>query len=89
MIPLLTDPAAHGGDAIDAFDVIIPSLPGYALSEARQKKGGLFGFGDLWHQLMTDELGYVRFGAHGGEEGRRILDVWSRTGGRAGRWFHR
>src|SRR5438105_348815 len=35
LIPLLTDPAAHGGAAIDAFDIVVPSLPGYGFSEAR------------------------------------------------------
>jgi pimeloyl-ACP methyl ester carboxylesterase len=67
LIPLLSDPAAHGGDAEDAFDVVVPSLPGYAFSEAREKSGGLFGFGDLWHALMSDGLGYSRFAAHGGD----------------------
>jgi hypothetical protein len=57
---LLTDPAAHGGDPADAFDVVAPSLPGYAFSEARADKGGLFGFGDLWCRLMVDELGEAR-----------------------------
>jgi Epoxide hydrolase N terminus len=60
LIPLLTDPAAHGGDPADAFDVVAPSLPGYAFSEARADKGGLFGFGDLWCRLMVDELGEAR-----------------------------
>src|SRR5215470_3236269 len=56
LISLLTDPEAHGADAADAFDVVVPSLPGYAYSEARDRNGGLFGFGDLWHKLMTEEL---------------------------------
>ena len=38
LIPLLTDPAAHGGDPIDAFDVVVPSLPGYGFSEPREKR---------------------------------------------------
>src|SRR5215208_4212836 len=42
LIPLLTDPAAHGGDARDAFDVVVPSLPGYAFSDKPDKVGGVF-----------------------------------------------
>ena len=72
LIPRLADPAAHGGDPADAFDVVAPSLPGYAFSEARADNGGLFGFGDLWHKLMTDVLGYQKFGAHGGDWGSTI-----------------
>jgi pimeloyl-ACP methyl ester carboxylesterase len=74
LIPLLTDPAAHGGDPADAFDVVAPSLPGYAFSEARADKGGLFGFGDLWRRLMVDELGYEKFGAHGGDWGSTVTE---------------
>jgi pimeloyl-ACP methyl ester carboxylesterase len=33
LVPLLTDPAGHGGEAADAFDVVIPSLPGYGFSD--------------------------------------------------------
>ena len=38
LIPLLTDPAAHGGDAADAFDVVVPSLPGYGFSEPPDRR---------------------------------------------------
>lgn len=79
LIPLLTDPAAHGADPADAFDVVVPSLPGYAFSQARASKGGLFGFGDLWHTLMTKELGYSRFGAHGGDWGSTVTEHLSRS----------
>ncbi|HEY6733192.1 MAG TPA: alpha/beta hydrolase [Roseiarcus sp.] len=79
LIPLLTDPAAHGGDPADAFDVVAPSLPGYAFSEARVDKGGLFGFGDLWRRLMTDELGYEKFGAHGGDWGSTVTEHLARS----------
>jgi microsomal epoxide hydrolase len=72
LIPLLADPAAHGGDADDAFDVVVPSLPGYGFSEAREQKGGLFGFHDVFHTLMTREMGYRRFGAHGGDWGSTV-----------------
>ena len=79
LIPMLTDPAAHGGDPRDAFDVVVPSLPGYAFSEPRTKGGGLFGIGGLWHTLMTRELGYTRFGAHGGDWGSTITEHLARS----------
>jgi pimeloyl-ACP methyl ester carboxylesterase len=78
LIPLLTDPAAHGADPADAFDVVVPSLPGYGFSDRREKRGGLFGFGDLWYELMTRELGYSRFGAHGGDWGSTITEQLAR-----------
>ncbi|MGZ6034413.1 MAG: epoxide hydrolase family protein, partial [Myxococcaceae bacterium] len=79
LIPLLADPTAHGGDSADAFDVVVPSLPGYAFSEARTQAGGLFGFGSLWHILMTRELGYSRFGAHGGDWGSTVTEHLARS----------
>jgi pimeloyl-ACP methyl ester carboxylesterase len=79
LILLLTDPATHGGDAADAFDVVVPSLPGYAFSEPRTQSGGTFGFGSLWHALMTDELGYRRYGAHGGDWGSTVTEHLARS----------
>ncbi|MFL5261855.1 MAG: epoxide hydrolase family protein [Anaeromyxobacteraceae bacterium] len=79
LIPLLTDPAAHGGDPTDAFDVVVPSLPGYAFSAPREEKGGLFGFAELLHVLMTQELGYPRYGAHGGDWGSIITSLLARS----------
>jgi pimeloyl-ACP methyl ester carboxylesterase len=72
LIPLLTDPAAHGGKAEDAFDVIVPSLPGYGFSD-RPLKGGMDPkkIAALWARLMQ-ELGYKRFGAQGGDWGSAI-----------------
>jgi len=81
LIPLLADPAAHGGSADDAFDVVVPSLPGYAFSERRDEHGGLFGFGDLWHRLMTSELGYEKYGAHGGDWGSTVTEHLARSHG--------
>jgi hypothetical protein len=46
LIPLLTDPSAHGGSAEDAFDVIVPSLPGYGFSDRPRERGMN---GSLWH----------------------------------------
>ena len=39
IIPMLTDPASHGGQKEDAFEVIVPSIPGYGFSESPKKKG--------------------------------------------------
>lgn len=68
----LTDPAAHGGDPADSFDVVIPSLPGFALSTPMPRAGVSFlDTAELWVQLM-DVLGYDRFGAQGGDWGALI-----------------
>ena len=73
IIPMLTDPAAHGGDAADSFDVVVPSLPGYGFSDRTSERGvNVSKIGDLWATLMTDALGYSRFAAHGGDWGSGI-----------------
>ncbi len=67
VIDPLADPAAYGGDPVDAFDVIVPSLPGFGFP------GPLTGFpdvnfwkvADLWHILMTETLGYEKYAAGG------------------------
>jgi pimeloyl-ACP methyl ester carboxylesterase len=72
LIPLLTDPAAHGGRAEDAFDVIVPSLPGYGFSDRPRERGmDPKKIAALWVRLMQ-ELGYERFGAQGGDWGSII-----------------
>lgn len=69
----LTDPAAHGGDPADAFDVVIPSLPGFVLSSPLPRAGVSFlDTADLWVRLMRDVLGYDRFGAQGGDWGALV-----------------
>lgn len=78
IIPMLTDPAAHGGDPADAFHIVAPSLPGYGWSEERHGDAGLFGLGDLFARLMED-LGYERFGAHGGDWGSTIVEQLARS----------
>ncbi|HYC15211.1 MAG TPA: epoxide hydrolase, partial [Stellaceae bacterium] len=71
-IPLLADPAAHGGDAADAFDVVVPSLPGYGFSSKPKRRGmSTFAVAALWKELM-EGLGYPRFGAQGGDWGSAV-----------------
>jgi pimeloyl-ACP methyl ester carboxylesterase len=68
----LTDPVAHGGSAADAFDVVCPSLPGYAFSAKPAGPGwGVSRVADAWAELMT-RLGYARFGAQGGDWGAGV-----------------
>jgi pimeloyl-ACP methyl ester carboxylesterase len=72
LIPRLADPAAHGGNAEDAFDVVVPSLPGYGFSD-RPRKSGMnpTQIAALWARLMN-QLGYPRFGAQGGDWGSTV-----------------
>ena len=72
IIPLLTDPASYGGNSSDAFDVVIPSLPGYGFSGRPASPGmNLYRVAELWTGLMT-ELGYNRFAAQGGDLGAGV-----------------
>lgn len=65
----LSDPAAHGGDAADAFDVIVPSLPGYGFSEPLRTTGvSAARVAELWVKLMAG-LGHEKFAAAGGDWG--------------------
>ena len=68
----LTDPVSHGGSAEDAFDVVVPALPGFGFSERPRERGWNTGrTARAWAELMT-RLGYERFGAHGGDWGAYI-----------------
>jgi pimeloyl-ACP methyl ester carboxylesterase len=70
VIPMLSDPASHGGDPADAFDIVAPSMPGYGFSGHTTERGlDVLAIGDLWAKLMSDNLGYQRFGAQGGDWG--------------------
>ena len=72
LIGPLTDPVRHGGTAEDAFDVVIPSLPGYGFSAKPNGPGwGIERIADTWRQLM-DGLGYTRYGAAGSDWGTSI-----------------
>ena len=71
----LTDPVAHGGDATDAFDLVVPSLPGYGWSDQPHDTGwGVRRIAAAWEQLML-RLGYERFGAQGGDWGSMITSA--------------
>jgi epoxide hydrolase len=68
----LTDPVAHGGDAADAFHLVLPSLPGYGFSAKPARPGwSTVRIGDAWDELMT-RLGYARYGAQGGDWGAQV-----------------
>ncbi|WP_091612991.1 epoxide hydrolase family protein [Amycolatopsis saalfeldensis] len=68
----LTDPVSHGGSAEDAFDVVVPAMPGFGFSERPDEPGWNTGrTARAWAELMT-RLGYERFGAHGGDWGAFI-----------------
>jgi pimeloyl-ACP methyl ester carboxylesterase len=70
--PLLTDPGAHGGDPKEAFDLVVPSLPGYAFSSAPLEQGiSPHEIAGLWQKLMAG-LGYEKFGAQGGDIGAAV-----------------
>ena len=76
----LTDPRAHGGDPADAFDLVIPSMPGYGLSGPTRERGwNNYRIAAAWVELMR-RLGYERYGAVG--QRRRLDDL---AGGRPAR----
>ena len=79
IIPMLTDPASYGGRAEDAFDIVVPDLPGYGFSARPPEIGTVFRVGDMWAKLMTDVLGYQQFGAHGGDWGSTITEQLARS----------
>ncbi|MCK9382471.1 MAG: epoxide hydrolase [Sulfuritalea sp.] len=71
----LTDPVAHGGNAADAFHVVIPSLPGYGFSDKPATTGwGVERIAAAWIALMT-RLGYQRFLAQGGDWGAAVTSA--------------
>ena len=73
IIPLLADPASHGGDAADSFDVVAPSLPGFGFSDHAQDRGMEVQRGaGMWNKLMTQNLRYPRFAAQGGDIGSGV-----------------
>jgi pimeloyl-ACP methyl ester carboxylesterase len=74
IIEPLTDPTAHGGSAADAFDVVIPSMPGYGFSGKPTETGwGPERMARAWAELMT-RLGYTSYVAQGGDWGAFVVD---------------
>jgi pimeloyl-ACP methyl ester carboxylesterase len=75
VLPMLTDPETHGGDARDSFDVVIPSLPGFAFSDRPTQRGmNTFGIAEIWDGLMR-EAGYSKYAAQGGDFGANVSTV--------------
>jgi pimeloyl-ACP methyl ester carboxylesterase len=71
----LTDPTLHGGRAEDAFDVVLPSLPGYGFSDEPTTVGWSPGHvARAWAELMR-RLGYTRYVAQGGDVGAAVTDA--------------
>lgn len=68
----LATPSRYGGDAADAFTVIVPSLPGFAFSPQRPSLTESPQTHEIWHRLLRDELGYERYAAHGRDLGAGI-----------------
>jgi pimeloyl-ACP methyl ester carboxylesterase len=68
----LTDPTAYGGDAADAFHLVLPTLPGYGFSDKPAGTGwGVHRVASAWAELMR-RLGYTRYGAHGSDWGNSV-----------------
>jgi pimeloyl-ACP methyl ester carboxylesterase len=74
----LTDPTAHGGEAEEAFHLVLPSVPGYGLSGEPTELGWDNGrTARAWAQLMR-RLGYTRYVAQGGDVGAIVTDAMGR-----------
>src|SRR6476469_8852186 len=74
----LTDPTAHGGQAEDAFHLVLPSLPGYGFSAEPSDLGWNVGrVAQAWAELMQ-RLGYSRYVAQGGDVGAAVTDTMGR-----------
>jgi epoxide hydrolase len=73
LIGPLADPGAYGGDPADAFDVVVPALPGFGFGGVPRERGwGVPRIAAALHALMTRELGYERYAAQGGDWGSMI-----------------
>ncbi len=74
-IEKLAFPSRFGGKADDAFDLVVPSLPGFGFSSKPKKPFGQRGTARLFNTLMTDVLGYDRYLAQGGDWGALITSL--------------
>lgn len=80
IIPLLTDPLAHGASSNDSFTVIIPSLPGFGFSDPLPPGQSTHGqIAELWSRIMTEALGYDHYVAHGSDLGAGITARLARS----------
>jgi pimeloyl-ACP methyl ester carboxylesterase len=78
----LTDPASFRGSPDDAFDVVVPSLPGFGFSsKPNGKPAGIATTAALWNRLMTEVLGYAKYGAQGGDWGSAVTQQLGRQYG--------
>ena len=75
LAPRLAAPSRHGGNPRDAFTVIVPSLPGFGFSPQRPSLPADVPTHEIWHRLMRDELGFERYGAHGGDLGAGVSSL--------------
>ncbi len=72
VVPLLTDPGAHGADPAEAFDVVVPDVPGFGYSDAPVGPPiDSIAVAALWAELMS-VIGYEKFGAAGGDIGSHV-----------------
>ena len=75
LIPLLTDPSNHGGEASDSFDIIVPSVPGFGFSDRPLERGMTrWRVAEIWVKLM-DALEYQRFGLQANDIGA-VISSW-------------
>ncbi|HUA45371.1 MAG TPA: epoxide hydrolase [Solirubrobacteraceae bacterium] len=89
LLPLLTDPGAHGGKPSDAFTVIAPSLPGFGFSSPPPATGWTGReVATLWHALMSAGLGHERYLAHGSDLGAGVTAWLARDHSDAVRAVH-
>lgn len=72
LVERLCFPARHGGDPLDGCDVVIPSLPGFGFSSKPTAPMGLHRVAGVMHKLMSEVLGYRRYGAQGGDMGSAV-----------------
>jgi pimeloyl-ACP methyl ester carboxylesterase len=88
IIDPLTDPASHGGSAADAFDLVIPSIPGYGFSAKPAATGwDTERIARAWAVLMK-RLGYTRYVAQGGDWGTAIAAAMARQASEGLRGIH-
>lgn len=79
LVPLLSDPAAHGMPDAPSFHVVVASLPGFGLSDAARAPGmGMEGIAALMQKLMVDVLGYQTYGLRGSDLGGTTIDQLGR-----------